>query len=133
MPHLQLDVNRPLTDAQRRTLADAVRTEFARIMSTGTDHIAVSIREHPTYALDLGRVCDHAAGVALVNADLREGRSLRQRRELAVTFVAILERLLSIPPSHVYITFTEHKGEDFHLNERYLAGWTPSEEQDPPV
>ena len=94
MPHLQFELNKTLTDDQKRQLATEAKTLFARIMDTGTDHIATTIREYGTYNLDLGRVTDHTKGVALVNADLRQGRTLQQRRDLALGFIEILGRLL---------------------------------------
>lgn len=128
MPHIQFEINKPLNDDQRRRLATEAKSLFARVMDTGTDHIATSIREHGTYGLDLGRVVDHEQGVALVNVDLRQGRTLHQRRELALGFVKTLARLFGVPAENVYVTFTEHKGEDFHLNERYLSDWLQGEE-----
>ena len=129
MPHLQFELNKALTDDHKRQLAAEVKCLFARIMDTGTDHIATTIREYGTYNLDLGRVTDHTKGVALVNADLRQGRTLQQRRDLALGFIEILGRLFGVPGEHVYVTFTEHKGEDFHLNERYLVDWAEGEEE----
>ena len=92
-------------------------------MDTGTDHIAISIREHETYNLDIGRVKDQKKGVALVNADIREGRELNKRRELALGFIHSLNELANVPVKNIYVTFSEHKGEDFHLHEKYLDAW----------
>ena len=64
----------------------------------------------------------------MVNADLRSGRTIEQRRVLALGFIELLGDRLDIPPEHVYVTFTEHKGEDFHLSERYLADWQEGED-----
>lgn len=128
MPHIQIEVNRELNDSQRIGLADRVKALFAEVMDTGTDHIALSIHEHSTYSLDLGRVDDHARGVGLVNADIRQGRGLDQRRRLALGLIAILNEVAVIPPEHVYVTLSEHPGEDFHLNERYLSSWRQGED-----
>ncbi|RME35214.1 MAG: tautomerase [Gammaproteobacteria bacterium] len=128
MPHLQFDINRPLSDEEKQGFAEAVRALFSRVMDTGTDHIAVSIRQFGTHDLSLGRVTRPEQGVALVNADIREGRSLEQRRALALGLIELLDRTIGIPPAHVYVTCTEHKGEDFHLAERYLAPWNRGED-----
>jgi phenylpyruvate tautomerase PptA (4-oxalocrotonate tautomerase family) len=101
---------------------------FSEVMDTGTDHIAVSIREHGTYNLDIGRARDHEKGIALINADIREGRSMAQRRDLAVGFIDVFDELLGLLREQVYVTLTEHKGEDFHLAERYLRSWSEGEE-----
>jgi len=128
MPHLQFEINRNVTDANKATLADRVRKLFAEVMGTGTDHISISIHECGTHDLSIGRVKDPQRGVALINADLRRGRTLDQRRSLATGFIDLLHELLKIPPEHVYITFTEHPGEDFHLSDRFLQDWQQRED-----
>ncbi len=113
-----------LTLEQKIAVADRIKELFSAVMDTGTDHIAVSIREHGTYNLDIGRAKDHEKGIALINADIREGRSMTQRRELALGLIDIMDERLSTPREQVYVTLTEHKGEDFHLTERYLRSWS---------
>ncbi len=127
MPHIQIDINKTLSVADKQTLARDVNAVFAEVMATGTDHISLSLREFDTWNLSLGRVSNPEAGVALVNADIRAGRSLQQRRSLTLGIIEVLNQLLGIPPSHMYVTLTEHPGEDFHLYERYLASWQPGE------
>ena len=128
MPHLQLDINQVLTQDRKTAVAARFKQLFAQVMDTGTDHIAISIREHGTYNLDIGRAKDQVKGIALVNADIRQGRSMSQRRELAVGFIDIMDELLDVPREQVYVTLTEHKGEDFHLTERYLGDWSEGED-----
>ncbi len=128
MPHLQFEINKQLADKDKCAFAEQVRLLFSRIMDTGTDHISISIREFATNNLSIGRVTEPEKGVALINADIRAGRSLEQRRELALGFMHLLAKQWQIPRQHMYVTFTEHKGEDFHLEERYLAGWQQGED-----
>ena len=128
MPHLQFEINRPLADEDKIAFAEQVRQLFAEIMDTGTDHISISIREFPTHNLSIGRVSEPEKGIALVNADIREGRSMKQRRSLTLGFMELLHGMWGIPKEHMYVTLTEHKGEDFHLLERYLAGWQQGED-----
>lgn len=128
MPHLQFEFNLNLTDIQKVTFAEQVRTLFSDIMDTGTDHISISIREFGTYNLSIGRVKEPEKGVAVVNADIREGRTMEKRRALTLGFMDLINRTFSIPHTHMYITLTEHKGEDFHLFEKYLASWQTGED-----
>ncbi len=37
--------------------------------------------------------------------------------------MAIVNEILDVDNRNQYITFTQHTGEDFHLVEKYLAGW----------
>lgn len=128
MPHLQFEFNRSLTDRQKTTLAEQVRALFSNIMDTGTDHISISIREFGTYNLSIGRIKEPKEGVAVVNADIREGRTIEQRRALTLGFMELIKEVTNIPVAHMYVTLTEHKGEDFHLFEKYLASWQVGED-----
>ena len=128
MPHLQFEINRGLTDTEKTSFATQVRRLFAATMDTGTDHISISIREFGTHNLSIGRVTEPEKGVAVVNADIREGRTIEQRRSLTLGFMELLHVSFGIPKEHMYVTLTEHKGEDFHLVEKYLASWQQGED-----
>ena len=64
----------------------------------------------------------------MVNADIREGRSMKQRRNLTLGFMDLMHEHWGVPKEQMYVTLTEHKGEDFHLVERYLANWQEGED-----
>lgn len=128
MPHLQFEINRHLTDQDKIIFAEEVRLLFSKTMDTGMDHISISIREFDTHNLSIGRIKDPEKGVAIVNADIREGRTMTQRRDLTLGFMDLLHQKWDIPREHMYVTLTEHKGEDFHLLEKYLAGWQEGED-----
>ncbi|PLX78834.1 MAG: tautomerase [Desulfuromonas sp.] len=128
MPHLQFEINRSLSDEEKISFSKDVRQLFSRVMDTGTDHICISIREFSTHSLSIGRATDPASGVAVVNADIREGRTIKQRRELTLGFMHLMHSHWGVKKEQMYVTLTEHKGEDFHLVEKYLAGWQEGED-----
>lgn len=128
MPHLQFEFNQNLTDSQKQIFAKDVRTLFSEVMDTGTDHISISIREFGIYNLSIGRVKEPEKGVAVVNADIREGRTMEKRRTLTLGFMELINKSFNIPVTNMYVTLTEHKGEDFHLFEKYLASWQTGED-----
>jgi len=128
MPHLQFEINRSLKDKHKIEFAENVRQLFSEVMDTGTDHISISIREFGTYNLSIGRADEPKKGIAVVNADIREGRTMEQRRTLCLGFMELLEDTWNIPKEQMYVTLTEHKGEDFHLLEKYLASWQEGED-----
>ncbi|MGB5834073.1 MAG: hypothetical protein WBG92_19095 [Thiohalocapsa sp.] len=128
MPHLQFEINKTITDAEKESFSEQVRQLFSDVMDTGTDHISISIREFGTHNLSIGRVTGPERGLAVVNADIRNGRSMDQRRALTLGFIELLSKSMNIPQEHVYVTLTEHKGEDFHLFEKYLASWQEGED-----
>ena len=40
----------------------------------------------------------------------------------------IVKHNFGINSQNQYVTFTEHKGEDFHLVQKYLASWESGED-----
>ena len=127
MPHLQFEINKKVSDDSKEEFVNEIRNAFAQIMDTGTDHIAISIREYDKYSLTIGRA-EITDDICLMNLDIRVGRTIEKRRELALSYMEIVKENLGINEKNQYITFTEHKGEDFHLVEKYLSQWETGED-----
>ncbi len=127
MPHLQFEINKKVSDDSKEEFVNEIRNAFAQIMDTGTDHIAISIREYDKYSLTIGRA-GITDDICLMNLDIRVGRTIEKRRELALSYMEIVKENLGIDQKNQYITFTEHKGEDFHLIEKYLSQWETGED-----
>ncbi len=127
MPHLQFEINKKVSDESKEEFVKEIRATFAEIMDTGTDHIAITIREYDKYSLTIGRA-NPADDICLMNLDIREGRTIEKRRELALKYMQIVQQNFGINPKNQYVTFTEHKGEDFHLVEKFLASWESGED-----
>lgn len=127
MPHLQFEINKKVSDESKEEFVELIRKTFSEIMDTGTDHIAISLREYDKYSLTIGRA-DVNDDICLMNLDIREGRTIEKRRELALKYMEIVKETFGINSKNQYITFTEHKGEDFHLVEKYLASWESGED-----
>ena len=126
MPHLQFDVNKELHDEQRKVFVEYVKSEFSEIMRTGVNHIAVSLREFPKYSLTLGRA-KIGDFVCFMNLDIRNGRTIKQKRELVKKYMEGVEEILGIKLNNQYITYTGHLGNDFNLYEKSLDEWTDSD------
>ncbi len=127
MPHLQFEINKKVSDESKEEFVKEIRATFAEIMDTGTDHIAITIREYDKYSLTIGRA-NPTDDICLMNLDIREGRTIEKRRELALKYMQIVQQNFGINPKNQYVTFTEHKGEDFHLVEKFLASWESGED-----
>jgi phenylpyruvate tautomerase PptA (4-oxalocrotonate tautomerase family) len=128
MPHLHFDLNFvPKEDAKARFSASVVQ-HFARVMDTGTDHIAVTLRCLSRADVTFGRAVDPARGIAVMNADLRRGRTAEQKRSFALAVISELERTLAVPPASVYVVFTEHDGPDFQMHDGVLPSWSAGED-----
>jgi 5-carboxymethyl-2-hydroxymuconate isomerase len=129
MPHLQFEVSTGLPAEAKGEFTDWVTDRYATEMDTGTGHVAVTIRERERGALALGRA-DEDEPVAVLDADIRAGRSATQRRAFASRVIEELEARFSIPAENVYAVYTEHSGEDFHLAEGRLRSWEAGEDPD---
>ena len=127
MPHLQFELNKKVAEESKEEFVKEIRNCFSTVMDTGTDHIAITIREYDKYSLTIGRA-NPTDDICLMNLDIREGRTIEKRRELALKFMNIVKETFGINSKNQYITFTEHKGEDFHLVEKYLADWQSGED-----
>jgi len=128
MPHLafHLDFTPPAEERQR--FAAAVVRHFADAMDTGTDHVGVSIATCARGDLVFGRAEQPVRGIAFLDADIRLGRTREQKRRFSLAVMAELERSFGVPQRNVYVVFTEHDGENFHMDDRVLPSWTPGED-----
>ena len=128
MPHLQFDLNISPAPGEKARFAAAVVQHFARIMDTGTDHIAVSLRCLAAEDLTFGRALNPARGIAFLNADLRLGRTPEQKRAFALAVIDELQRTFAVPRESVYVIFTEHDGPDFQMHDGVLPSWSEGED-----
>ena len=126
MPHLQFDVNKELNNEQRKIFLEYVKNVFSEVMRTGVNHIAVSLREFPKYSLTLGRA-EVGDFVCLMNLDVRDGRTIKQKRELVKKYMEGVEEILGIRLNNQYVTYTSHQGNDFNLYEKCLEEWTDND------
>ena len=126
MPHLQFDVNKELNNEQRKVFVEYVKSVFSEIMRTGVNHIAVSLREFPKFSLTLGRA-KLGDFVCFMNLDIRNGRTNKQKRELAIKYMEGVKEILGIKINNQYVTYTSHSGNDFNLYEKSLEDWTDND------
>ncbi len=126
MPHLQFDINKKVSPSKKKEFHDYVRSEFSRIMKTGTDHIAISLREFESNSLSLGR-SNYKQSICLMNLDLREGRTFLQKRNLVKSYMEGVNLIFGIKKKNQYITFTAHPGSDFNLIETSLKDWVKND------
>jgi len=126
MPHLQFDVNKELNNEQRKVFVEFVKSVFSEIMRIGVNHIAVSLREFPKFSLTLGRA-ELGDFVCFMNLDVRNGRTNKQKRELAIKYMEGVKEILGIKLNNQYVTYTSHPGNDFNLYEKSLKEWTDND------
>ncbi len=128
MPHLQFEINKKLKKNCKQKFIAFIEESFSKIMQTGTDHIAITLRELEKENISLGRVHKNDT-LCLMNLDIRSGRSKKQKIELVKTFMHGVEKYLKINKNNQYITFTNHRGIEFNFYEKSLSDWVKSEDR----
>ena len=126
MPHLQFEINKKLKKNCKQKFIAFIEESFSKIMQTGTDHIAITLRELEKENISLGRVHKNDT-LCLMNLDIRSGRSKKQKIELVKTFMHGVEKFLKINKNNQYITFTNHKGIEFNFYETSISDCVKSE------
>ena len=122
MPHLQFEINKKINPKVKKSFIKYVQKSFSSIMQTGTDHIAISIREFEKNNLSLGRA-NSENSICLMNLDIRSGRTKKQIKQLVKTLIIGSQKLLGIPKNNQYITITNHSGDQFNFFEKSLSDW----------
>jgi len=128
VPHLQFEVNFPVSREEKTRFAASVIRHFSEIMDTGTDHIAVTLRTFAPEDLTFGRAAPTGGRTAFVNADIRLGRTKDQKRLLALAYIDEIARTWGVAREAVYVILTEHDGENFQLSDRVLPSWSAGED-----
>jgi len=121
MPHLQFEVSRPVSADEARSFTSWATERYADVMATGTGHVAVTIMDEAAVAL--GRAGGDEP-VAVLNADVRAGRTADQRETYATAVIEAFEERWGVPPENAYVIYTEHPGKDFVLAEGPLDAWS---------
>jgi len=127
MPHLQFNINIKVSPSQKKKFFEFVKKEFSKIMKTGTDHIAISLKEFQKDELHLGRA-KNLESVCLMNLDIRVGRSEDQKRQLAKNYINGINKMFGIKKENQYLTYTSHEGIDFNLFEKSLESWKQNDD-----
>ena len=122
MPHLQFDISFKVKDKTKQEFLETVETIFCNIMKTGRSHIAISLRELNRDSISLGRAKINE-NICLMNLDIRKGRTQKQKRDLVVEYINLVNFTFGIKKKNQYVTISEHSGNDFNLYECCLDNW----------
>ena len=126
MPHLQFEINKKLNKKSKKNFISFVEESFSKIMETGRDHIAISIRELEENSISLGRAKNEY--ICLMNLDIRSGRTDKQKLKLIKTLISGVEKFFLIKKKHQYVTITNHEGKEFNFYEKSLTDWIKNDD-----
>ena len=127
MPHLQFEINKKVKSEQKLLFINFVEKKFSKIMQTGIDHIAVTIRELERESISLGRA-NKNEDICLMNLDIRSGRTSEQKIKLVRDLISGVENFFEIKKSNQYVTITSHPGEEFNFFEKSLEDWIKNDD-----
>ncbi|MFC6825176.1 tautomerase family protein [Halopelagius fulvigenes] len=125
MPYLALDTTADLTAEERREATETLTDIYTEEMATTAGHVAVAVREHPSTAMSIGRAVE--GPIAVLDADVRRGRSFERRRAFAVAVVDWLCESWAVPRPNLKVAFTEHDGDQLMGADRVGGEWSPDE------
>jgi phenylpyruvate tautomerase PptA (4-oxalocrotonate tautomerase family) len=113
MPYLQLDVPYEYTPAQKKAAAKRIGQIYSDVMKVNTNIITVTIRQ-----VGNGGVwrCteDEPNEAAIMMLDIRRGRPLEQRAELARQLIEACVELLGLKTDRLNVEFTQHSGDEMY-------------------
>lgn len=122
MPVLSISSTADPDAATKASFFDELAVLYAEVMESQTSF--VSIKFHPISEGDLwlGRA-DPESDIVLVEADVREGRPVSQRRKFALECMEKFHAEWEIPHSNMKVVFTEHEGVEMMGYERVGDDW----------
>lgn len=126
MPYLQLHVPRTYPAEAKRRLARAIGEIYARLMQTQASRVRVGFVEMGEANLWHCTEGEPRPGVVL-SCDIRRGRTVRQRAELAESLIQACREALDLP-GDVLVEFTQHTGDELYREGKGMAeDWAPAE------
>lgn len=126
MPLLGFDCSAEITAGEKQRFTRRVTDLYAEHMNTGTDHVAVAIRERTVAELSIGRADSEQPSLVL-DAEIRRGREFEQKRAFALAVMDLANELWAIPDPNMKVVFTEHAGENMMGVGRVGSEWSVDE------
>jgi hypothetical protein len=122
MPHLHCHhggAEPPASDLTAFT--EALTETYTDVMETTSGHVAVTVETHSRAAMSLGRA--EAGPMLVIDADIRRGRPLDQRRQFALAALSLAGEHFDVPDPNGKVVFTEHDGSDMMGVNRVGGEW----------
>ncbi|NUU00673.1 tautomerase family protein [Herbaspirillum robiniae] len=124
MPYLQLDVNEHFPAETKQRLARAISESYAEMMQVDIRRISVAIRELGEGGVwRIPEVGGEPVPVAMLMLDIRRGRPVELRMEVAKTLCAHCIEILGLREDRLNVEFTQHDGDEMY--HPTLGGFSP--------
>lgn len=123
MPYLQFDTDFDVPDSDAEAFSETVAELYADVMDAETSYTAVGIRDG--CSIDLGRA--EPGPIVVFQADIRKGRDVGRKRELALGVMDLVAEQFGVPQSNQKVVFTEHDGDHMMGHDRVGEDWSEHE------
>ena len=122
MPHLRFDTDADPTAERKGTLAASVIDSYTDHMETTPGHVAVTVCDHDSADLYLGRAVEGPA--VFLDADVRERRPFELRRAFALATTEYPIDECGVSEANLEVSSTEHAGDRTMGYDRVGGDWT---------
>ena len=132
MPYLQLDLPNQYPADVKHRLARRLGDVYCEMMQAPPGIVSVGFRELGLHNLWRTGNVEPRPG-AVIQCDIRRGRSIEQREAVARAMVAICAEALSIPADDIVLEFTQHAADEWFVHGGLAPEWQPGADQASPA
>jgi phenylpyruvate tautomerase PptA (4-oxalocrotonate tautomerase family) len=126
MPYLQLDLPNQYAAETKRRVARRLGDLYCKMMQARPGIVSVGFRELGPHNLWKAGDIEPRPG-AVIQCDIRRGRTAEQREAVARAIVALCEEELSIPAADIVLEFTQHAADEWFVSDKLATEWQPAE------
>jgi phenylpyruvate tautomerase PptA (4-oxalocrotonate tautomerase family) len=126
MPFLTINSTKEITPEAKEAFFDEVASLYADVMDSETTYLSMRFCSVSRENLWLGRATGSNPDVVVLEADVRAGRAVDQRRAFAVSFMEEVHEQWGVPHSNMKVVFTEHDGSHMMGYDRIGSDWGTS-------
>ena len=126
MPYLRLDLPNQYPAETKRRLARRLGDLYCEMMRAKPGIVSVGFRELGPHNLWKTGGIEPRPG-AVIQCDIRRGRTAGQREAVARAIVAACAEELAIPAADIVLEFTQHAADEWFVNDGLATEWQPGE------
>ena len=122
MPLLTISTAADPNPADREEFLEDLADLYAEVMDSETSFVSIRFQSVDPEDIWLGRA-EPGAPIVLLEADIREGRPVSQRRSFALDAMERFREEWEVPPPNMKVVFTEHEGSHMMGYDRVGSDW----------
>ena len=128
MPLLTITTSVHLDEPAKERFFEELAETYAEIMDSETRFLSIAFHSVDRTDLWLGRATDSTDDLVVLEADVRRGRPVAQRREFALAAMDRFHDEWNVPQPNMKVVFTEHDGPQMMGYDRIGGDWEAEHE-----